>query len=101
MAMVFPESVTRLQATVFVDGAEIKAINRNEIILHAAKNMAESALRKLLDDCIKTQDYQGYQGQTLCLDVCVIEPGELLRLLADARTSGQTDALRWGSFTVN
>ncbi len=95
MATLFPENITRLQATAFVDGAELSNLGRSGIIRHAAKDLAEKALRKLLDDCIKTEDYQGYRGQTLSLDVCVIEPGELLRLLAQAREEGERDAARW------
>ena len=100
MATLFPESVTRLQATAFVQNAELFNIGRTEIIRHAAKDLAEKALRKLLGDCIKTEDYHGYRGQTLTLDVCVIEPGELLRMLAQAREQGERDAARWASLTT-
>jgi hypothetical protein len=97
MATLLPESVMRLQATALVNDVELSNLGRCEIIRQAAQTMAESALRKLLTDCIQTKQYLGFQGSTLCLDVCVIEPGELLRLLADARAEGERDALRWRS----
>ena len=96
MAFLIPESLRRLQASSFVSGAELSAVGRSAIIRAAAEKMAETAMRKLLEDCIKTEEYMGYQGQTLYLDVYVIAPDELLGLLRDARAQGQRDALQWG-----
>lgn len=95
MATLLPETVTRLQAQAFVENAELSNIGRSEIIRHAAKDMAEKCLRKLLHDCIETKQYQGYQGQTLYLDVCVLAPHELFELLKNAREEGRLDAMRW------
>lgn len=96
MAGLLPESLTRLQATAFVQNAELSAVGRGRIIHESAKNMAEIALHKLLTDCITTEgDYQGYRGQTLKLDVYVLAPHELHKMLAEARTQGERDALRW------
>ncbi len=96
MAGLIPESATRLQATAFVRDAELAAIGRDKIIRHEAEHMAECALRKLLKDCIKTEgDYMGYTGQTLRLDVYVLAPNELHKMLAEAREQGERDAQRW------
>lgn len=96
MASLIPETATRLQAMAFVSGAELENIRRDEIISLSARHMAENALRKLLADCIKTEGgYMGYQGQTLKLDVYVIEPHELHKMLAEARMQGEKDALFW------
>ena len=100
MAVLVPETATRLQAEAFVTSAELATVGRSEIIRHAAKNMAESALRKLLDDCIRTEDYQGFSGQTLRLDVYVISPAELRKMLVDAQRQGERDALRWGNYSA-
>lgn len=98
MASLIPENVMRLQSKAFVKGAELEVLGRGEIILAAAEQMAHSALRKLMDDCIKTEgDYMGYQGQTLSLDVYVLSPSELHKMLIEARAEGERDALRWGA----
>ena len=96
MAGFVPETATRLQARAFVQKAELDAIGRGAIIRAAARNMAEGALRKLLEDCIKTEgDYMGYAGQTLSLDVYVLSPSELHKALIEARKQGEKDALFW------
>ena len=96
MASLIPETATRLQAFAFVNGAELENIHRDGIIRAHATKMAERALRKLLHDCVKTEDgYMGYQGQTLRLDVYVLQPQELHQMLADARMQGEKDALFW------
>ena len=101
MASLIPESAMRLQSKAFVRDAELEAIGRGEIILHAAEQMAHSALRKLMDDCIKTEgDYMGYRGQTLSLDVYVLSPDELHKMLVEARAEGERDALRWAAPNV-
>lgn len=96
MSSLIPESATRLQATAFVRDAELSPIGRDAIIREQAKQMAEVALRKLLKDCVKSDgDYMGYTGQTLRLDVYVIAPDELHKMLAEARMQGEQDAMRW------
>lgn len=90
-----PENLKRLNCTAFVHGAEIARVGRNEIIRTAAKQMAESALRKLIEDCIQTEgDYMGMPGDRLKLDVYVLTPDELDRLVAEARANGMRDAQR-------
>ncbi len=102
MAGLIPESATRLQAMAFVQGAELSAIGRDKIIRAGAERMAEQALRKLLKDCIKTEGgYMGYTGQTLSLDVYVIAPYELHKMLAEAREQGEHDALRFRGADFN
>ena len=95
MAYLIPESVTHLQAKAFVSDAELNKIGRSEIIREAAEKMAEQALRKLISDCISTQDYMGYQGQTLSLDVYVLSPDDLHAIIAEARKQGERDAMMW------
>jgi hypothetical protein len=95
MAVLIPETIKRLQATAFVKDAELNAIGRSEIIRTSAKLMAENALRKILNDCIKTESYMGYPGQTLYLDVYIIAPDELNKIIQEARLQGERDALRW------
>ena len=98
---IVPESATRLQATMFVDRAEIMNAERSDILREAARHMAESALRKIIHDCIRSEgDYMGYRGSTLKLDVYVFSPEELHKMLLEARMQGQRDAERfrdlWG-----
>jgi len=96
MASLIPESALRLQGVVFVSDAELSAVGRVSIIRLAAENLAEKGLRKLMNDCIKTEgDYMGYRGQTLKLDVYVLSPEELHKIIADALRTGGDDATRW------
>ncbi len=96
MAVLIPESATRLQAVAFVNGAELEVVGRERIIRAAAEKLAESALQKLLADCIKTEgDYMGHPGHTLRLDVYVLSPQELHRIVADAFAKGWQDEARW------
>lgn len=95
MSYIIPEQTTRLNASVFVNNAELSAVGRDQIFRLAAQNLAETALRKLIDDCIRTDEHQGFKGQTLRLDVYVIEPSELHKMLAEARQQGEMDAMRW------
>lgn len=96
MAGLVPETATRLSATAFVSDAELTAVGRSEIIRMQAEQMAEGALRKLLKDCIKAEGgYMGYEGQTLRLDVFVLSPNELHKMLAEARMQGEADAKFW------
>jgi hypothetical protein len=96
MAVLIPETVTRLQATAFVNDAELSNIGRNGVIRLAADKLAESALRKILNDCIKTEGgYMGFRGQTLMLDVYVLSPQELHKMLVEAAAQGERDALHW------
>lgn len=89
MAFLIPESLTRLQAHVFVDGAELDQTIRRAVIQQAAVGLAEQALRKLLDDCVETTSgYMGYEGQRLSLDVYVLTPRELDNLLITALSEG-------------
>lgn len=91
-----PESATRLQAGAFVQNAELSAKGRGEIIHAAAKKLAESAMQKILTDCVKTEgNYMGYPGQMLRLDVYVLSPEELHKMLMEAFQQGCRDAMRW------
>lgn len=96
MASLIPETATRLQAVAFVTDAELSAVGRDRIIRAEAEQLAESALRKLLSDCIRTKgDYMGYKGQTLKLDVYVLSPEELHQIVARAREQGERDAMNF------
>lgn len=92
--MLIPEDLTRLQATMFVDGAALFVPNRGEIIHAAAVNMARGAVKKIVNDCVTTQDWLGHKGQTLYLDVYVLTPHELHALIMDAYIKGQKERAR-------
>lgn len=96
MAVLIPETLTRLQAKAFVTDAELSAIDRSRVIRLAAEQMAEKALRKLLEDCVKSDgSYLGFAGQTLSLDVYVLSPEELHKTILAATEQGMKDALHW------
>ena len=98
MSHLIPETALRLQAAAFVCSAELEAVGRDHIIRAAALKMAETCLRKLLQDCIKVEGgYRGYQGQYLHLDVYVLSPQELHQIIVEAQNRGAQDALQWGA----
>ena len=96
MAGLVPEKITRLQATCFVQDAELARLGRGTIIRQAARQLVEQAVQDLLEKCVKTEgDYMGFQGQTLILDAYVMSPAEFHSALAEARMQGERDALNW------
>jgi spore coat polysaccharide biosynthesis protein SpsF (cytidylyltransferase family) len=100
MGYLIPENLCRLQSTMFVNRTELDNIGRDNLLRCAAERLAEEGLRKLIKDCIKsTEEYMGYQGSTLGIDVYVLSPEELHKLVANARMEGERDAIRWGTPT--
>ena len=95
MASLVPENALRLTATAFVGPVDLARVDRAHIIRAAATKMAEEALRKLLEDCTKAEDYRGHVGKLLLLDCYVLAPSELHSIIATAREEGTQDALRW------
>jgi hypothetical protein len=90
-----PKNIKRLTCTAFVSSREVERYKREDLIRTAAKQMVESPLRKLIEDCIQTEgDYMGRPGGRLKLDVYVMTPDELDRLVAEARAHGMRDAQR-------
>lgn len=96
MSVLLPENLCRLQATCFVQDAELQVVGRSGIIRHAAEKLCRQALEKLLTDCVKSEgSYMGFSGSTLMLDVYVLSPTELHQALAQAVEIGRRDASRW------
>lgn len=94
MSYLIPESATRLQATAFVTNTEIDAAGGTRVLRMAAEKLAEQALRKLMDDCMTTESHDGY-AKAIRLDVFVIAPAELDKMLLRARLQGERDALQF------
>lgn len=99
MSFTIPNTLTRLQTTMWVQGAELSVVDRGSIIYEATKDLARQASHKLMQDCIKSDsEYQGHPSSRLVLDVYVLAPHELYRLLEEAQEAARTDALRWTSY---
>lgn len=98
MSYLIPESALRLQATAFAHDAELSRTGRGEIIRMHAQDLSEKAVRKIMDDCVRIETFEGYQGQTLTLDMYVLSPAEIHKMLAEARKAGEQDALYWTRF---
>lgn len=96
MSYLFPEGLTRLTAEMIVKDAELDKLNRGEVLRESAKLLAEHALRKITEDCVKSyDDYIGFKGNVLRLDVYVLSPANLHKQLLDAYTAGQNDRMRF------
>jgi hypothetical protein len=100
MSWAIPEGTYRVQTTVLVSGAEAKH-GQGDILREAAKNLAAQAVQKMLDNC-RMEPYPPREvlgvptGHMIRLDVYVLSPDELHKLLAEARAAGEEDAKRWG-----
>ena len=97
MASLIPETALRLQACAFVSNIELQNVGGVDILHHAAEQMVDGALRKLLNDCVSVESDgdSGYTGKKLRFDVYVLAPHEMHRMIADARMQGERDAVRW------
>ena len=99
MSYTIPNTLTRLQTTMWVEGAALEVVGRGSIIYEATKDLARQASHKLIQDCIKSDsEYQGHPSSRLVLDVFILAPHELYRLLEQAQESARMDALRWTSY---
>ena len=100
MSWAIPEIASRFQATVFVSGTEVKR-TPGDVLRRAAKHLADQAVQKMLDNC-HLAPYPPHEipgvptGCSIRLDVYVLSPDELHRLLAEARAAGEEDAKRYG-----
>ena len=100
MSWAIPEGTPRWQATVLVSGAEAKH-SKGDILRMAAEGLAHRAVQKMLDNChmapYPPREIPGVPtGHKISLDVYVLSPDELHKLLAEARAAGEKDALRYG-----
>ena len=87
-----PEDINRFTSSYFVNGAALTNSNRNEILHHAAMDIARGGAYKIFLNYVKsTEQYQGYQGQTLELDVYVLSPLELNKIISEAYMEGVRD----------
>ena len=87
-----PEDINRFTSSHFVNGAVLNNSNRNELLHYAAMDVARGGAYKIFLNYVKsTEQYQGYQGQTLKLDVYVLSPLELNKIISEAYVEGVRD----------
>lgn len=87
-----PENLNRFISSYFVNGAALEINSRNEILHHAAMDVARGGAYKIFLNYVRsTEQYQGYQGQTLELDVYVLSPVELNKIISEAYIEGVRD----------
>ena len=92
-----PEDINRFTSSYFVNGAALTNSNRNEILHHAAMDVARGGAYKIFLNYVKsTEQYQGYQGQTIELDVYVLSPLELNKIISEAYVEGVRDGANRG-----
>jgi len=96
MATIFSSDDCRLQARVIVNSTELDAKGKTDIMWHICENLAKSLLHKIISDRVIQKSYDEIKNQVeLMLDVYVLTPSELSRLLAEACESGERDAVAW------
>ena len=87
-----PDNLNRFTSSYFVDGAALCQNNRGDLLHRAAMDMARGGAYEIFLNCVKsTEQYQGYQGQTLELDVYVLSPLELNKIISEAYIEGMKD----------
>ena len=87
-----PDNLNRFTSSHFVSGAALRQSNRNDLLHHAAIDIARGGAYKIFLNYVKsTEQYQGYQGQTLELDVYVLSPLELNKIISEAYIEGVRD----------
>ena len=92
-----PEDINRFTSSYFVNGAALTNSNRNEILHHAAMDVARGGAYEIFLNYVKsTEQYQGYQGQTIELDVYVLSPLELNKIISEAYVEGVRDGANRG-----
>lgn len=96
MATLLPENLVRLQAYAIASDAELSSIGEATVLRMVAKDLAEKALRKLMNDCVKVERRGGSHGTVVSLDVCIVTQSDLLQMVSDARAEGARDVARWG-----
>lgn len=98
MAFSIPDNLTRLQAVTFISNSELTHRDHVAPVRESMKVMAETVLRKLIQDCISTvrDEESAWNTSTkLVLDVYVLTPTELSDLIIKARADGKKDAAVW------
>ena len=97
MERLIPEDVLRLQSAMIISETELKAIGSAKALRMEAERLAEGAVRKLLEDCVKTEtSSHGNEGIfQLRLDVYVLSPDELRGIIEKAYKRGEEDGIRW------
>ena len=96
MSYSIPDTAKRFSACAFVQNAELSAIGRDEVIRHSIDDITERAIREIIRDSITSDSYQWFKSQTLRLDVYVVKPADLERMLREAFIAGSRDIGRWG-----
>ena len=97
MAQLIPENLPHFSATAFAHKAELQALGAPSIIKSTARQLSDQMLRKLFEDYIRVEeDYQGHTA--LSLDVYVLSPSDLRRLIADIREEAERDCMHNYSF---
>ena len=87
-----PENLNRFTSSHFVNEAALRNSNRNKPLYYAAMDVARGGAYKIFLNYVRsTEQYQGYQGQTLELDVYVLSPLELNKIISEAYTEGVRD----------
>ena len=87
-----PEDINRFTSSYFVNEAALISSNRNDLLYHAARDIAREGAYKIFLNYVKsTEQYQGYQGQTLELDVYILSPLELNKIISEAYMEGVRD----------
>ena len=92
-----PEDINRFTSSYFVNGAVLTNSNRDKLLHYAAMDVARGGAYKIfLNHVRSTEQYQGYQGQTLELDVYVLSPLELNKIISEAYVEGVRDGANRG-----
>jgi ethanolamine utilization microcompartment shell protein EutS len=90
-----PSDARRLRVDAYANGASLDNDNRSEIIRQVKRSLAGQVAHRIADECTTTESHMGYEGQHVTLDVYVLTPKELFKIISTA-VAEHRDRMRMG-----
>lgn len=93
-----PENLMRLQAGAIVHKDELTRFGKDQLMRKGAADCAEFIIRTIINECVRAdRNYEECTAIKLDVDVYVLAPEQLHKLLAQAFEKGAEDSMRFYS----
>lgn len=77
-----PSDARRLRVDAYANGAALDQSDRSEQMRQVKRSLAGQLVHRIADECTTTESHQGYEGQHVTLDVYVLTPQELFKIIS-------------------